>query len=47
MNLKVLDEEDLKIFIEEIRLQITQKTKSKNVTEIEKKGAEKLLLSLP
>ena len=45
VNLKVLDEEDLKKFVEEKRLQITQMTKSKNFTEIERKGAEKLLLS--
>ncbi len=47
VNLKVLDEEDLKKFVEEKRLQVTKMTKSKNFTEIERKGAEKLLLSIP
>ena len=46
VNLKVLDEEDLKKFVEEKRVQITQMTKSKNFTEIERKGAEKLLLDI-
>ena len=46
VKLKVLDEEDLKKFVEEKRLQITQMTKSKNFTEIERKGAEKLLLDI-
>ena len=46
VRLKITDEEDLKKFVEEKGLQITQMTKLKNFTEIERKGAEKLLLSI-
>ena len=46
VNLKVLDEKDLKKFVEEKSLQIAQMKKSKNFTEIERKGAEKILLSI-
>jgi hypothetical protein len=42
-NLKVSDEEDLKKFVKEKRVQINRMMKSKNFTEIERKGAEKLL----
>jgi hypothetical protein len=43
ISLKVSDEEDLKKFVEEKRVQITRMMKSKNFTEIERQGAEKLL----
>lgn len=43
VNLKVLDEEDLKRFVDEKRVQVTRMMKSKNFTEIERQGAEKLL----
>ena len=43
ISLKVSDEEDLKKFVEEKRVQITRMMKSKNFTEIERLGAEKLL----
>jgi hypothetical protein len=43
IRLKVSDEEDLKKFVEEKRVQITRMTKSKNFTEIERQGATKLL----
>jgi hypothetical protein len=43
IRLKVSDEEDLKKFVEEKRVQINRMMKSKNFTEIERKGAEKLL----
>ena len=43
ISLKVSDEEDLKKFVEEKRVQINRMMKSKNFTEIERKGAEKLL----
>jgi hypothetical protein len=43
INLKVSDEEDLKKFIEEKRVQINRMMKSKNFTEIERQGAKKLL----
>ena len=47
IRLKVSDEEDLKKFIEEKRVQITRMMKSKNFTEIERQGAEKLLGVVP
>ena len=47
IRLKVSDEEDLKKFVEEKRVQITRMTKSKNFTEIERQGAEKLLGVVP
>lgn len=43
VNLKVLDEEDLKRFVDEKRVQVTRMMKSKNFTEIERQGAKKLL----
>ncbi len=43
VNLKVVDEEDLKKFVEEKRVQITRFMKSKNFTEIERQGAKELL----
>jgi hypothetical protein len=43
INLKVSDEEDLKKFVEEKRVQITRMIKSKNFTEVERQGATKLL----
>ncbi|MFT4580134.1 MAG: hypothetical protein ACI9UO_002988, partial [Nitrospinales bacterium] len=43
IRLKVSNEEDLNKFIEEKRVQITRMMKSKNFTEIERQGAEKLL----
>ena len=46
MNLKVSDEEDLKKFVEEKRVQITRMMKSKNFTEIERQGAKKLLKAM-
>ncbi|MEK9630094.1 MAG: hypothetical protein VW455_13875 [Nitrospinota bacterium] len=46
VNLKVSDEEDLKKFVEEKRVDITRMKKSKNFTEIERQGAEKLLQGL-
>jgi hypothetical protein len=43
IRLKVSDEEDLKKFVEEKRVQINRMMKSKNFTEIERQGATKLL----
>lgn len=43
IRLKVSDEEDLKKFVEEKRVQINRMIKSKNFTEIERQGATKLL----
>ena len=43
VNLKVSDQEDLKKFVEEKRVHINRMMKSKNFTEIERKGAEKML----
>jgi hypothetical protein len=43
VNLKVSDEEDLKKFVEEKRVQITRMMQSKNFTEIEQESAKKLL----
>jgi hypothetical protein len=43
IRLKISNEEDLKKFIEEKRVQITRMMKSKNFTQIERQGAEKLI----
>lgn len=43
VNLKVVNEEDLKKFVEEKRLQVKRMMKSKNFTEIERQGAYKML----
>ena len=43
VNLKVVNEEDLKNFVEEKRLQVKRMMKSKNFTEIERQGAYKML----
>ena len=43
VNLKVSDEEDLKKFVKEKRNEIKRFMKYKNLTEIERQGAEKLL----
>ena len=43
VHLKITDEEDLRKFIEEKRLQVNRMKKSKNFTEIERQGAEKML----
>jgi hypothetical protein len=43
IRLEVSDEEDLKKFVEEKRVQINRMMKSKNFTEIERQGATKLL----
>ncbi len=43
VHLKISDEEDLRKFIEEKRLQVNRMKKSKNFTEIERQGAEKML----
>ena len=43
VHLKITDEEDLRKFIEEKRLQVNRMMKSKNFTEIERQGATKLL----
>ena len=43
VNLKVVNEEDLKKFVEEKRLQVKRMMKSKNFTEIERQGADKML----
>ena len=47
VNLKVSNEEDLKKFVEEKRVHINRMMKSKNFTEIERKGAEKMLQATP
>ncbi len=47
VTLKVSDEEDLKKFIEEKRVEVTRMMKSKNFTEIERQGAKKLLELVP
>ena len=43
VNLKVVNEEDLKKFVQEKRLQVKRMMKSKNFTEIERQGADKML----
>jgi len=43
VHLKITDEEDLRKFIEEKRLQVNRMMKSKNFTEIERQGADKML----
>ena len=43
VHLKITDEEDLRKFIEEKRLQVNRMKESKNFTEIERQGAEKML----
>ena len=43
VRLKITDEEDLRKFIEEKRLQVNRMKKSKNFTEIERQGADKML----
>ncbi len=43
VHLKVSNEEDLKKFVEEKRIQVTRLAKSKNFTEIERQGAERML----
>jgi len=43
VNLKVVNEEDLKKFVQEKHLQVKRMMKSKNFTEIERQGAEKML----
>jgi hypothetical protein len=43
VNLKVINGEDLKKFVEEKRLQVKRMIKSKNFTEIERQGAYKML----
>ena len=43
VHLKITDEEDLRKFIEEKRLQVNRMMKSKNFTEIERQGATKML----
>ena len=43
VNLKVVNEEDLKKFVQEKRIQVKRMIKSKNFTEIERQGAEKML----
>jgi hypothetical protein len=43
VNLKVVNEEDLKKFVEEKSLQVKRMMKSKNFTEIERQGAYKML----
>ena len=46
VNLKVVNEEDLKKFVQEKRLQVKRMMKSKNFTEIERQGANKMLKEL-
>ena len=46
VNLKVVNEEDLKKFVQEKRLQVNRMLKSKNFTEIERQGANKMLKEL-
>jgi hypothetical protein len=43
VRLKINDEEDLRKFIEEKRLQVNRMMKSKNLTEIERQGAQQML----
>ena len=43
VNLKVVNEEDLKKFVQEKHLQVKRMMKSKNFTEIERQGADKML----
>ena len=43
VRLKINDEEDLRKFIEEKRLQVNRMMKSKNLTEIERQGAQRML----
>jgi len=46
VDLKVSNKEDLKKFVEEKRVQVNRMAKSKNFTEIERQGAEKLISGL-
>lgn len=47
VNLKVFDEEDFKKFVGEKHAQVKRMMKSKNFTEIERQGAEKMLKAMP
>lgn len=47
IRLKVSDEEDLKKFVEEKRVQVNRMMKSKNFTEVERQGADRMLKAIP
>ena len=47
VNLKIVNVEDLKKFVQEKRVQITRMMKSKYFTDIERQGAKTMLQSLP